>query len=312
MKRSIMSRTLVVLLLCVIAASSHPNTRAQGRSTAGFPQRRLLNLSGNSVGQRRLLNLSGNSIGQRRLLNLRGNSIGQRRLLNLSGNSIGQRRLLNLSGNELGPHRRLLNLSGNELGPHRRLLNLSGNELGPHRRLLNPSGNELGPHRRLLNLSGNSIEPTEVPECLIVKPGNKLHKVLKGKGFQEYVYENGNWTLYNATATLRTFAGKKVGEHYFLPKKDALGGQPSWKSFAPESLCTGAPSVKVTVSKEAIPWLLLAATHSSGSSREFGEVTYVQRLYTEQGVAPGPSHSASPGEKFKSPYTAIYFFYKRA
>ncbi|CAM6090334.1 unnamed protein product [Calypogeia fissa] len=271
MKRSIMSRTLVVLLLCVIAASSHPNTRVQGRSTEGFPQRRLLNLSGNSIGQRRLLNL-------------RGNSIGQRRLLNLSGNSIGQRRLLNLSGNELGPHRRLLNLSGNELGPH----------------------------RRLLNLSGNSIEPTEVPESLIVKPENKLHKVLKGKGFQEYVYENGNWTLYNATATLRTFAGKEVGEHYFLPKKDALGGQPSWKSFAPESLCTGVPSVKVTVSKEAIPWLLLAATDSSGSSREFGEVTYVQRLYTEQGLAPGPSHSASPGEKFKSPYTAIYFFYKRA
>lgn len=116
--------------------------------------------------------------------------------------------------------------------------------------------------RRLLNLSGNSVEPTEVPESLLVASGNKLHMVLRGEGVQEYVFQDGTWSLFNASATLSSFAGQEVGKHFFL----SLGGHPTWQTLSPESVITGAASVKVTVQEDAIPWLLLKATDSSGSS----------------------------------------------
>jgi hypothetical protein len=43
----------------------------------------------------------------------------------------------------------------------------------------------------------------------------------------------------------------------------------------------------------------------------FGEVTYVQRLYTANGLAPDASYAASEGEVYKSPYSAVYFFYRK-
>lgn len=164
--------------------------------------------------------------------------------------------------------------------------------------------------RRLLNLSGNSVTPTEVPNSLLVATGHKLHLVLQGDGVQEYVFKNGLWTLFNASATLSSFAGQEVGVHFYSRQKNALVGQPTWQSFAPESIVTGAPSVKVSVSADAIPWVLLSATETSGSLNQFGDVTFVQRLYTEGGLAPGASYAATEGEVFKSSYKAIYFFYK--
>ncbi|HJZ80880.1 MAG TPA: DUF3455 domain-containing protein, partial [Pyrinomonadaceae bacterium] len=58
----------------------------------------------------------------------------------------------------------------------------------------------------------------------------------------------------------------------------------------------------------AIPWLLLEAVSTSGPGI-FSRVTYIQRLNTTGGLAPGVPGLIA-GETAEVPYTAQYFFYR--
>jgi hypothetical protein len=85
---------------------------------------------------------------------------------------------------------------------------------------------------------------------------------------------------------------------------------PSWQA-TDGSLVTGtkvaaAPAPSAT----DIPWLLLqAATHAGAGV--FANVTWIQRLDTETGVAPAAGcDAAHVGSEVLAPYAADYFFYR--
>ena len=63
---------------------------------------------------------------------------------------------------------------------------------------------------------------------------------------------------------------------------------------------------------DAVPWLLLAATSTTGSG-VFTGVTYVQRIATTGGKAPATGCGADNVDaETRVPYTADYYFYAPA
>ena len=76
----------------------------------------------------------------------------------------------------------------------------------------------------------------------------------------------------------------------------------------------GARVDGVTVSADAIPWLLVRAT-STASGPDGGDrltaTTYIQRVNTTGGLAPKTGCNASAvGDTTEVPYTSDYYFYK--
>ena len=57
----------------------------------------------------------------------------------------------------------------------------------------------------------------------------------------------------------------------------------------------------------AIPWLLLEAK-STAAPGIFANVSYIQRVNTAGGMAPGTP--GTPGQVVRVPYTAEYYFYR--
>ena len=71
------------------------------------------------------------------------------------------------------------------------------------------------------------------------------------------------------------------------------------------------------VAPDAIPWLLLqvvGAQDGPSGGHTLTATTFIQRLNTSGGVAPseGCDSSTDVGEEAFVPYTADYFFYKKA
>ena len=58
----------------------------------------------------------------------------------------------------------------------------------------------------------------------------------------------------------------------------------------------------------AIPWLLLRATSNTGTG-VFSDITYVQRVNTTGGTAPGGCDSTTVNTDTSVAYTADYYFY---
>ena len=97
-------------------------------------------------------------------------------------------------------------------------------------------------------------------------------------------------------ATRRTTAS--VGIHY---------AGPTWES-ASGSKVVAAVVDSCTPDPDAIPWLLLKAVSSEGPGI-FHRVTYIQRVFTEGGLAPADAGDFV-GEEARVPYTAWYVFYR--
>jgi len=151
-----------------------------------------------------------------------------------------------------------------------------------------------------------------IPAILQPPSRFELHAAYPAKGYQYYRYNGSSWVNFNASAILRDPAtNKKVARHFFLTTPDALGGQPSWESLNPRSpsIVTAKSIESIHVSKHSINWVLLKATHTTGSRKEFGDVAFVQRLATSAGLPPISTKGAKVGDVRKSKYSAVYTFY---
>lgn len=154
-------------------------------------------------------------------------------------------------------------------------------------------------------------KPPVVPASIQV-PHYELVHTLFAKGHQFYRYNGSAWLQFNATARLYDRHNHEVGSHFFLPKRDALGGQPTWQSLnykgVPFSSVTCRPVSSVVVDEASISWVLLETTQSEGDGKYFGKVALVQRYETKGGLAP-TSKQARVGAIRKSRYTSFYSFY---
>lgn len=108
------------------------------------------------------------------------------------------------------------------------------------------------------------------------------------------------WTLKAPSATLTDADGRVVATH------DA---GPTWTSTRDASSVRAAKAIQVDADGEAIPWLLLHATSTSGAG-DFADVSYIQRLATRGGKPPvAGCDAASAGSEARVDYAADYDFY---
>jgi hypothetical protein len=172
----------------------------------------------------------------------------------------------------------------------------------------------------------STIRPPRVPANIQVPAGNKVFLVGHAVGTQNYVcLPSGtgfNFVLFTPQATLFSDHDKQVTTHFFSPNPFEGGTiRATWQDSRDTSTVWGetiqSSSDPNFVAPGAIPWLLLqrvgAKDGPSGGDTLTG-TTFIQRLNTSGGVAPstGCSSSTNVGNQAFVPYTADYFFYKRA
>jgi hypothetical protein len=151
----------------------------------------------------------------------------------------------------------------------------------------------------------NAALAKEVPSDLMPPAGAVFLFKLRATGDQIYTCDPATfvWKFKAPQATLFNDDGEVVGSHF---------AGPTWQY-------QDGSSVKATVvaradapAKNAIPWLLLAATDHAGDG-VFSTVTHIQRLDTKGGVAPTEGCNAThAGEEARVPYKATYAFYNPA
>jgi len=160
---------------------------------------------------------------------------------------------------------------------------------------------------------GKDKRAPEVPASLQAPDGNKVSFQAYAIGVQIYGATASAtsptgfaWTFQAPEAVLFDADGNVVGMHY------AFAGptRPAWESES-GSRVVGARTVPpVTVTSNAIPWLILSAvpTNTVGPGI-FARTTYIQRVNTTGGLAPATAPAAL-GQEARVPYTAEYFFYR--
>jgi hypothetical protein len=149
-----------------------------------------------------------------------------------------------------------------------------------------------------------------VPDAIAVPAGAVVTAHFHARGAQVYACGPGPaggaafaWTLKRPDATLTGDNGQPAGTHTAGPTwtssdGSAIVGKKLAQADAPEST--------------AVPWLLLGATSTTGAG-VFADVTFVQRIATSGGKAPGPEVGCGAdnvGAEQPVPYTADYYFYK--
>jgi hypothetical protein len=145
-----------------------------------------------------------------------------------------------------------------------------------------------------------------VPPNLAVPPGNVLFLVGHARGYQIYTCQpQGSgyaWVLQAPWAGLFDHAGNAVALHY---------GGPSWTAPDGSTVVAARVDSAPAPSGNAIPWLLLRATSTSGPPGAFSSVTYIQRINTTGGLAPvGGCDASNVGAVAAIYYTADYYFYR--
>jgi hypothetical protein len=158
---------------------------------------------------------------------------------------------------------------------------------------------------------------TTIPAAIAVPAGNELaFSLTVSSGTQGYVCANGAWTFDGPWAVLSQ-DGAKMGWHAHFPDPGAPTAEdlahPYWKAdrfngVVDGSVVVGTKLAAVTVSKSAIPWLLLQATSHPDGNGAMADVSFIQRVKTTGGLA--PTGSCTGAEVKDVPYTATYNFYK--
>ena len=150
--------------------------------------------------------------------------------------------------------------------------------------------------------------PRDLPAVLDVPADATLAAMFPARGVQIYTCAAATagtppvWTLKAPHAVLGR-AGDLAAIHFAGPSWQADDG-----SLIVGLKVAASPSPDLT----AIPWLLLKATSNTGPGL-FADVTYVQRLNTEGGVAPTTGcDDAHLDAQVLVPYRADYFFYHSA
>jgi hypothetical protein len=153
-----------------------------------------------------------------------------------------------------------------------------------------------------------SAQAAPSPSSLLPPRGNLPYLIGHGRGVQIYrcaTTANGfAWTFVAPRAVLTDNRGRVIIQHF---------GGPTWQAND-GSKVVGSVVSSVAVSPTAVPWLLLSATSTPapGGGGLLAPTTFVQRLLTVGGVAPGASTctTANTGATAEVPYTAEYVFWK--
>ena len=180
----------------------------------------------------------------------------------------------------------------------------------------------------------NDITPPPLPPGLAPVPaGQKLFLVGHAVGTQNYVCRPSGagvaYVLFTPEATLFGDDGGQIITHYFSPNpfepntdpKVVADGviRPTWQHRDTSTVWAKVhqPNGAVTVDPNAIAWLLLdvvGAQDGPTGGNKLSVTTFIQRLNTTGGLAPstGCSSLTDVGNQAFVPYTADYFFYKKA
>ncbi len=115
------------------------------------------------------------------------------------------------------------------------------------------------------------------------------------------------WTFVAPEAQLSDCNGQLVGHHF---ASEAGAAAPEWQTLD-GTYIVGHKVAAYTPDGGggSIPWLLLGVTASSGSG-PLGRASYVQRVNTAGGAAPGTGcDQGALGTTQKVPYSADYYFF---
>jgi Protein of unknown function (DUF3455) len=170
------------------------------------------------------------------------------------------------------------------------------------------------------------VKPPTVPTDLQVPEGHRLFFVGHAFGTQNYICLPATtatgvaWTLFGPQANLFDDRDEQVMTHFASPNPDEKGTiRPTWQSSRDTSAVWGLAfkSVPAPGVAPAIPWLLVQVVGDEDGPTGGDRLTatkWIQRLNTTGGVAPssGCELSTDIGKRAFVPYTADYFFYKRA
>jgi len=155
-----------------------------------------------------------------------------------------------------------------------------------------------------------ALSTPAVPTAISVPDSQRLLLEARGVGVQIYACratsgQTGGtqgyaWTLKGPEASLLDARGVMIGKHYEGPTWEMNDG----------SKVVGAAQETVTAPDgDNIPWLLLKAVRSEGTS-EFARVRTVQRIQTVGGKAPATGCDSTALEReVRVPYQAAYYFY---
>ncbi|MBS1212091.1 MAG: hypothetical protein H6R26_707 [Proteobacteria bacterium] len=170
------------------------------------------------------------------------------------------------------------------------------------------------------------LTPPPVPSEIEVQPGNEAFLKAHAFGTQNYVCLPSKsgfaWTFFGPQATLFNRARQQVITHFLSPNPFKRGTpQVTWQHSGDSSTVWGTLSGSSDsadfVAPGAIPWLLVEIANSRNGptgGHTLKPTTFIQRLNTHGGVAPstGCSVATDVGKKALVPYSADYFFYRRA
>src|SRR5262245_16677876 len=166
------------------------------------------------------------------------------------------------------------------------------------------------------------VVPPPVPPGIEVAAGHKAFLEGHAVGTQNYICLLSGWTLFGPQATLFGDNERQIITHFLSPNP-VEGGMPraTWQDSRDTSAVwavrVAASSDSAFVQAGAIPWFRLqvvGADEGPSGGDKLTATTYIQRLNTSGGTAP-PTGCSGPDDVGKTalvPYTADYFFYKRA
>jgi len=149
---------------------------------------------------------------------------------------------------------------------------------------------------------GNDNRAPEVPTAIQVPGGtNKVHFHAYAVGVQIYVWNGSAWVFQAPEAVLFADAGAngEIGIHY---------AGPTWESESGSKVAGTAIANAPSPNADSIPLLLIRAVSTEGPGI-FARTTYIQRVNTIGGRAPGTA-GAVAGQVARVPYSAEYYFYR--
>jgi hypothetical protein len=186
------------------------------------------------------------------------------------------------------------------------------------------------------------VTPPPVPDSMAkVPPGNTAFLVGHAVGTQNYIClpcpnpitpasmcpaSGFAFALFTPQATLFRDNDRQVITHFFSPNLSPIPPEvvgtirATWQDSRDTSTVWAKvhqPNGAVTVNSDSIAWLLLdvvGAQDGPTGGDTLTETTFVQRLNTVGGLAPktGCTSLTDVGTEAFVPYTADYFFYKKA
>ena len=152
-----------------------------------------------------------------------------------------------------------------------------------------------------------AAQMADLPEPVRVPPGHQM--AMKAVGVGELTYECRakpadamafEWAFVGPVAKLLDGTNKEIGKYYAGPTWEAMDG----------SKVTGKQVAVAPAAPGSIPLQLVKAEPTMGAGAMAG-ITYIQRVNTRGGVAPGkPCTAATSGMQEQVPYQADYVFYR--